>query len=337
MRSIVGGISALVLTATLAACGGSDEPGVLADDWDGIVQAAKDEGSLTLYTSAGTVPSEELIKAFTDKYGVDVTLVRGIDSELLPKIETELNINKGIADVFITSDQLWTESHPDAVTELKGPAVDEDAYNAAVNAPEKTWAATHAFIAALSWNTDLVSKDLATFADLLDPSLSNGKIGLPDPDVSPSIVQFYQHLEAVEGVDYVEKLAAQSPRIYSSTAAMMQAIASGEVAASPYTQLMVDEKAAGAPVEYVVPEDAWGVRSYGGVMKTAPNPNAAQLFMDFVLSHDGQVAFTEPKYGTPRNDVEGAAASFDSVSLVESYPDATEVSDFRSRFKSLMK
>ncbi len=335
LRSVVGGIAAATMAIAIAGCGGS-EPTALAGDWNGIVQAAKDEGSLTLYTSAGTAPSEALIKGFKDKYGIDVTLVRGIDSELLPKVETELSIKRGIADVFITSDRTWVDSHPDAVMTIEGPSVHEAAYEASKNAPDATWAATHAFVSALSWNTDLVTSKPSSAADLLSPDLEGGKIGLPDPDTSPSIVQFYTNIEKEQGAGFLQKLAAQKPRIYASTATMMQAIASGEIAISPYTQPMIDEKAAGAPVDYVIPQDAWGVRSFGGVLTTAPNANAGQLFMDYLLSREGQIAFTTPKYGTPRTDVDGAAATFKDVVFTDGYPEQQEVDDFRARFKSLM-
>ena len=336
LRSAARGIAAAAMVTVVVACGGGNQQAELAADWDGIVDAAKDEGSLTLYTSAGTAPSEALVEGFESKYGIDVTLVRGIDSELLPKVETELGINRGIADVFITSDQTWVESHPAAVMNTEGPSVDDVSYVASKNAPDGTWAATHAFVSALSWNTDLIDTAPTSAADLLSPDLAGGRIGLPNPDTSPSIVQFYAHLEKAQGPDFLERLAAQKPRIYPSTATTMQAIASGEIAISPYTQPMVDEKAAGAPVDYVIPEDAWGASSFGGVLTTAPNPNAGQLFLDYLLSREGQSAFTAPKYGTPRTDVDGAAAAFEEVTLTDGYPAQDEVADFRTRFKSLM-
>lgn len=336
LRSVAHGIATAMMVTVLAACGGGSQQTELAGDWDGIVAAAKDEGSLTLYTSAGTAPSEALVRGFENKYGIDVTLVRGIDSELLPKVETELGINRGIADVFITSDQTWVESHPEAVMNIEGPSVHDVAYAASENAPDGTWAATHAFVAALSWNTDLVDTAPTSAADLLSPELAGGRIGLPNPDTSPSIVQFYANMEKAQGPDFLERLAAQKPRIYSSTATVMQAIASGEIAISPYTQPMVDEKAAGAPVDYVIPEDAWGASSFGGVLTTAPNPNAGQLFLDYLLSREGQSAFTAPKYATPRTDVDGAAAAFEEITLTDGYPEQDKVADFRARFKSLM-
>jgi len=332
-RKITVTLAAAVVLTSLAACG-SEEKSELAGDWDGIVAAAEEEGSLTLYTSAGTGPTDALVQAFESAYDIDVEVVKGVDSELLPKVETEQSIDKGLGDVLIISDRTWIDSHPDAVVELQGPAIDDDAYDAAQYAPDGTWAATHAFVAALSWNSDEVPDGLADIDDLVTPDLQ-GKIGLPDPDISPSIVQFYQHLEEAYGDDILDRLAALEPRTYTTATAVMQAIVSGEVAASPYTQPMVDEEASGAPVGWTIPSTPWGVPSSGGALSSAPHPNAAQVFMDFLISQEGQQAYSAPKYATPRSDVDDAAATFDEASLNRPYPTPEETADFRKRFKKL--
>lgn len=334
MRSFAATVAATVAVTSLTACG-TDDKAELADSWDEIVEAAKDEGTLTLYTSAGSGPTENLVASFTEEYGIDVELVKGVDSDLLPKVETEQQIDKGIADVIITSDQTWVADHPDAVTELRGPSVDDAAYDAGTNAPDGTWAATHAFIAALSWNTEEAPDGLTDIDDLLDSDLGGGQIGIPDPDISPSIVSYYQQMEEAYGDDFLTRLAELEPRLYTSTAAVMQALVSGEISASPYTQPMVDEQEAGAPVDWTVPSAPWGVRSYGGALTSAPHPNAAQLFIDFVLSQDGQTAYTAPKYGTPRSDVDGAASPFAEAHLVAEYPSQEDVDAFRERFKEM--
>ena len=51
---------------------------------------------------------------------------------------------------------------------------------------------------------------------------------------APSIVDFYLWLEETYGEEYVEQLAALEPRIYPSSLPIGEALASGEISASPY-------------------------------------------------------------------------------------------------------
>ena len=94
---------------------------------------------------------------------------------------------------------------------------------------------------------------------------------------APSIVDFYLWLEETFGEEYVEQLAALEPRIYPSSLPIGEALASGEISATPYAapQTLEPLKAQGAPVEYgISAEGAWGARFFGMVPTTAPNPQA---------------------------------------------------------------
>ena len=86
------------------------------------------------------------------------------------------------------------------------------------------------------------------------------------------------------------KLGALKPRIYPGALPLSQAVASGELAVGSYTTVMTDEQKKGAPVEWRVPAKAWGARFYGQILKTAPHPNAAKLFMNFVFSDEAVAA-----------------------------------------------
>ena len=82
---------------------GADTPapaGVSDAEWDEIVTAAKEEGKVTIYSSQGLDVLNDLAAEFKDKYGITFEVVRGIDSELIPKVEAENQTGKGIADVF---------------------------------------------------------------------------------------------------------------------------------------------------------------------------------------------------------------------------------------------
>ena len=87
--------------ASPATTGVADEPtgsaggetpaptGVSDAEWDAIVAAAQDEGKVTIYSSQGLDQLNDLAGRFNDEYGIDLEVVRDIDSALIPKVEAE--------------------------------------------------------------------------------------------------------------------------------------------------------------------------------------------------------------------------------------------------------
>ena len=131
---------------------------------------------------------------------------------------------------------------------------------------------------------------LTDYPDLLDESLAGGKIGVIDPTSAPSIVDFYLWLEENFGEDYVEKLAAQKPRIYPSALPIGEAL---RLRRDLRRRLRRADHArpaqeSGAPVDFGISDSgAWGARYYGMIPKSTDSPNAAALFADFMVTRRG--------------------------------------------------
>ncbi len=81
----------------------------------------------------------------------------------------------------------------------------------------------------MAWNTDKLPTGIKTPADVLDPALAGGKIGVTNPSGIPTYVDMYRQINDDWGPGFVDKLAAQKPRVYDSAVAVGQAIASGEI------------------------------------------------------------------------------------------------------------
>ena len=151
------------------------------------------------------------------------------------------------------------------------------------------------------------------YADLLDPELS-GRLGVPEP-TAPSFVDFYLWLEETFGEEYVEQLAALEPRIYPSTLPISEALASGEISATPFggPGILEPLKAQGAPVEYgIADEGAWGARFFGMVPTSAPNPNAGQLLANYMVTAEGQEV-VQATAGSVLPDIPGTLITNDQV------------------------
>jgi iron(III) transport system substrate-binding protein len=167
-----------------------------------------------------------------------------------------------------------------------------------------------------AWNTDELPEGIDGYEGLLDPSLSGGLVGVVDPAIAPVLADFYGWLDRTFGEDYTEQLAAQGPRIYPGGGANQEALVSGEIVASSYVAPYptLDELIAdGAPIDYGIPDEAWGAKFYGTIIDGTSNPNAAQLFADFMVSPTGQELIHSG--GTVLPDIPG------SLILVDQIPD----------------
>ncbi|MBO3681293.1 ABC transporter substrate-binding protein [Streptomyces sp. NEAU-YJ-81] len=310
----------------LAGCGGvTGKTPQLAGNWDEIVAAADKEGEVTLYSTTSPDNLEALKKAFEAKYShIKLTYVRGTDADLLPKVEVENQTGRGTADVHMTTDAGWIHravQSGEYSTDLAGPDFKAKKYDPADSVIADKFFLTSAMVFGLGWNTDKLPQGLKTPEDVLNPKLK-GKIGIPNPSGIPTYVDMYRVIDQKYGGNYVERLADAQPQIYPSAVAVTQALASGEVWASPTTgQTVIAEAKAGAPVKFALPEKPWGVPWYGHALSSAPHPNAAQVLADFLVTEEGQAAIAANNVAAlpdvPGTGVKGAAVRAQDIPLAD--------------------
>jgi iron(III) transport system substrate-binding protein len=325
-----------VVALFVAGCGGSNGQGskAVSGSWNDVAAAAEKEGRVTLYSGQGFEHLKPLTAAFERKYpNIKVEVVRGIPSDLAPKVEAEARTGKGIADVYVSVDRTWLTASKNFFVAPRGPAFDAPAYDRSARVPEGSYFEVSAQIMGLGWNTTDFSGQLRGYPDLLDPNLAGGKIGIIKAQ-SAAIVDFYQYLTKNHGVDFLEKLATQRPRIYPSALPMVQALSSGELTAAAFVGSTVKlEKKAGAPVDWGVPKSPWGARYYGTVLKSAPHPNAAQVFADFLVTEEGQKAVSSDNASALPN-IPGAVESTNDVPELANLTPET-VQEFQAKWDEL--
>ena len=306
---------ALAAGGLIAAAAALPAP-ILADEvspeWQAVIDAARAEGSVTIYSSQGLRQLNDLAARLTARYGIQVEVVRAIDADLIPRVTAEFETGRGIADVVVNSSLLAIadQEAQGYFVPVIGPAFDNPDYRREERMPRGISFESNATILTYSWNTELVPDGIADYDDIFRPDLV-GLIGTIRPSVS-TIVDFYFYLQENYGEDYVERLAAMNPRIYPSALTMAQALSAGEVAVILFGEPQIDEKEAGAPVESGFGQVVWGARFYANVLTTAPHPNAAQLLANFMVTEEGQSAIAR-KAASSLPDVPGAVALLDDV------------------------
>jgi iron(III) transport system substrate-binding protein len=271
-----------------------------AKAWKALVAKAKQEGSVTLYSSQDPTTLATFAAKFKERYGITVTWSRQIDSVLAAQVTAEEGTGNAKADMWVIASRpyvLGALRNGWAVDAI-GPDLFNKRYDRAKFAKPGKAFAVGAAVQGIAWNTKLFSGRLRDYPDLLNPALAGGKIGVIQP-TGPSLVDFYQMLDAHYGKDYVPKLAAQKPKIYLSTLPQLQAVASGELTAAALVgAAAIDLKAQGAPIEFVLPtKGAWNAPWFAMVLKQAPHPAAAQLLANYMVTPEGQQAVNR-RYGS---------------------------------------
>jgi len=293
-------LAALLAAGTsLAASAPPVQKAASAKQWAALVAKAKQEGSVTLYSSQDPGGLQRMADAFKAKYGITVTWTRQIDSVSALQLNAEQSTHNAKADMWVIA------SRPYVLGALKNgwtvPAVGPDLFNtrydrATFARPGKAFV-VGAAVQGIGWNTGLFPQGLKDYPDLLNAALANGKIGVVNPS-GPSLVDSYLMLQDHYGAGFLTKLGAQKPKIYASTLPQQQALASGEITASALVGAqMLDLKAQGAPVDFVIPKGgAWNAPWFAMVLKQAPHSAAAQLLADFMVTPEGQQAVNR-RYG----------------------------------------
>jgi iron(III) transport system substrate-binding protein len=312
-RPLVALILGAVLAATLASTAGAAHkqtgtatPKALsAAAWRALVTKAKREGTVTIYSVQSPTGLNNMAAAFKAKYGITVVVNRNVDSALATQISAEESTGKAVADIWIPSPKAFVlgavQHH--WVVDAVGPNFFGKKFDRSKFTLSKAWAAGAAVLG-MAWNTAAYKGSISNVTDFTSAEFK-GKIGVPDPRVSPSFMDWYLWAQAKYGANILDKLAAQQPKIYTSTLPMTQAVASGEIIGAPCAAgTAVSLKAAGAPIDYKVLNDNWNTPYWGMILKQAPHPAAAQLLANYIISPEGQ-ALVDNGFGAVYPNIPG--------------------------------
>lgn len=330
----------LALTMMLSACGGGEEAAEVVDGpWEDVVAAANDEGQMNLYSIAPPIQNDRLIAAFNEEYpDIKVTVTRGV-ADLQSRVETEIRTESDGADVFFYSDANWFKTNEQYVLDVDGPNAEawkDEFWAQEGKAPLGTTYPWTMFV----WNTDIFPDGFRTWDDLLDPSVK-GQIG-SNGDVTTTIAGTLDSMEAAIGPDFLTRLGDQNLKFYPSAVPMAQAVASGElgVAFISTPSIAQDLKNQGAPLEFGYPDPGWAIGLGIGAISTSKRPNAARVFLDFVMSEEGQEALNGEGFGAAGRDNVSGTLDLDELgySIIDfsSYtPEKREMSEekFNSYFR----
>ena len=270
------------LTATLSALKGPER-------LQRLVEGAKKEGLVSIYTSMPVDDITALTSAFEQKYGVKSKVWRSGSEKILQRGLLEAKASRYEVDVFETNGpEMEVLSREKILQQSNAPGL-ADLIPQAIP-PHREWIATRLNIFTCAYNTKLVRKeDLPkTYADLLDPKWK-GKLAVEAED-SDWLAETVLKMGEEKGIALFKEIAKRNGvSVRKGHTLLANLVASGEVplGLTLYNYKIEQMKNSGAPVEWFSLDPTVARPNGNGVARNAPHPHAALLFQDFELT-DGQ-------------------------------------------------
>lgn len=302
-----------------------------------LYEAAKAKGQTRVVVyGPGAGPARPVWDAFEKEFpDIEVHQEDLFGPPLTNRLRAEYSRNKpqvdvissGSTDLVVFAGEGWIEPFNPPTTEGLPPEH---------RGPDDLWTAPNLQVTGPAYNVNADIEPITTWDSLVDPSLK-GKISMGDATISSGTSQAITAGELAGVIDdqWVEKLAAQDPRVFPSQANTIQPMASGELPVSVLVSYSVYEiaKDEGAPIGFAFLEDGNYVQDNTiALAKGAPRTEAAKLLISWMFTPNGQKAAGEgPKWPGTMPDappVEGMEKLKPILlpysSLDQVYPDAIE-------------
>ncbi|OGA21155.1 MAG: ABC transporter substrate-binding protein [Betaproteobacteria bacterium RIFCSPLOWO2_02_FULL_67_26] len=281
-----------------------------------LLEQAKQEGMLALYTSLAPTESKPLAAAFEKKTGIKVELWRSQSERVVQRVLSEAQAGRHVVDVIATNGpQMESLAREKILTTYFTPHA-ADLPPASIPG-HRLWMPDRLQFFVVGYNTNLVQReDLPkSIKGFVDPKWK-GKLSVEAGDAEWMATLVKKWGEA-EGMAVFRKLSELRPTVRKGHPLLAQLIAAGEIAVclTAYSANVETLKRKGAPIDFA-PIDAVARTQGIGISKNAPHPAAALLFADFVLSaEDGQRLYESMGRPPVNRKVKSKLTDFEHVYL----------------------
>lgn len=272
-----------------------------------LYEGAKKEGKLVWYTTLATDQNKTISNIFEKKYpGVAVDTYRTGSSSLTQRLLTEAKARRHIADAIETTPGgMMTFKENQLLLPYTSPylaAFPEEAKERAAK-NNVLWTTVRESYVGFAYNKRLMpAADIPkNFDGLLKPSLRDN-LGIAGEDTGARIIGA---MARVKGEAWVKRLKEQNIRMHMvAGSAMTQLVAAGEIYGSPSQFFSATNVAAkkGAPVAWVPMDLVVASAGSAAVYANATRPHAALLFVDFLMSPEGQKLYEDLYFGVAAKD-----------------------------------
>jgi iron(III) transport system substrate-binding protein len=310
-RTVIAGLTGLSMAIAVGCAAPSETPSDTSTapetDTTETANADSDEDVVNLYSSRHYDTDDALYDSFTEQTGIEVNLIEAEADELIERIKSE-GANSP-ADVLITVDagRLWRAEEEGLLQ-----PVESETLNAAIpenfRHPDGLWFGLTTRARVIVYNKDTVDpSELSTYENLADPKWedrvcirSSGNIY--NVSLVASMIESKGEEAAAEWVDGLVKNLAREPE--GGDTDQIRAVASGQcdvaIANHYYWARLAksddpaDQEVANQTGVFFPNQDDRGTHvniSGAGVVATAPNPENAIAFIEYLASPEAQEIF----------------------------------------------
>lgn len=322
-NSVAGWILSMLVAFLFLADIAVAQPAAKKDRWEEWVGRAKQEGKVTVLAPPLAELRPSLIQAFQKTFPeIAVEYQAGTVAPLVEKIRAEFEQKKSSLDVVIGGTSLLREKsllEPIPPKLLLPEVINPEAWESSKGKGLKWIDKENQFVLQTSeWvfgyvlvNTKVVNRDaLAMWQDLLKPQWK-GKIAFHDPRGAGAGQEIASYLLVKFGEKFIVDLfKGQDVALTRSYSQMADWVAQGKyaVAIAQVPDRIEALKKEGVPLQAFSLPDAPGTLSGGfsvvSLLKGTPHPNAAAIFLNWILTKPGQEALHRPQlYPSLRRDV----------------------------------
>ena len=278
----------------------------IQDDWRRIVEAAKKEGKIVAGGPPTAVLRKQYKETFESRFGIELELLSAPGPQNAQRAIAEFKAGVKNFDVLHGGSGTL---QPLRDGNMLAPFMDYMVL-ADVRDPKQWWGGhmwednvkSNRFIYSFSadytvppfYNSDLLKpNEITSYDDLLQPKWK-GKIGMFEPRLPSAGQGLWGYLMRVKGKEFLQKLADQNLYIHRDGQQIAVSLAKGNLAvALALAQRFVDPYIKGGlPIKALtsIKEGMGGSNGFGtvAVMANAPHPNAAKVYINWLLGKEGQ-------------------------------------------------
>jgi len=258
---------------------------------------AKQEGSVSWYTSTPINAAQKLSDLFTKETGIKVELFRSGGEAVLRRLMQEISAGRFAADVITTSDPAATAELADKGLFVSFKPANFDKVPAEVKDMQGRFIAQRLNMLGIIARADKVAAAdrPKRWADLVKPAYK-GKMVMPDPSFASLQLVVVATLSQKLGWDFYKGLRKNDVMVVQGHQQVADMLKSGErlIAAEGADSYAFEDRKAGHDELTIFPaEGAFAVPAPTAIVKGGPHPEAAKALAQFMLSDAAQGLFPE--------------------------------------------
>jgi iron(III) transport system substrate-binding protein len=269
-----------------------------------FMEAARKEREVVFSTTTNLEEAGSMARQFKAKYPfLEVNIIRAEGERIVTRVLQEARAKKTLVDVIQTPAFYLHALKKRGIIGEYAPA--DDRFYPRNFKEEKVWTATYYNPYVVLYNTKLISAQNLPkrYEELLNPFWKNKMI--VEKDKIDWFTAMLQIMGREKGVRYMRELSKQNPMLRIGQTLITQLVAAGEASLQVNSNAVTVNrlKQKGAPIDWIAPGPLPGLMVGVGLTAQAPHPAAARLFVDFLLSKEGQQLYQSAGRLVARSDL----------------------------------